>query len=115
MKRTTAAKLMRTHVNAYIKRLKTEGICTANTYDARTGQPCPLCKATGHWKKGCYFSYSIGCDKCLRWGCKETEYYFSCTVFTFRINALKTVAAKLRWANKLLIELDRWVSEGTSK
>ena len=107
MKRTTAAKRIKTHLNDYRRRLAKDGDAALGTYFSRTRIDCPLCAAVIPW------CCSLGCicwPKSNRRLPPDTA-GFSCFKFMCHINSLKTVRAKLRWIDKLETELDRWAAE----
>ena len=96
MKRETAAKRIRTHRKDFEKRLAKDGAAELGIYWDRTGQPCPLCAATGD-----------RCSHCLKWPHPTSP--FPCANFIRHVNKLKTRAAKLKQIAKLEKALDEWV------
>ncbi len=106
MKRTTATKRIKTHLNDYRKRLAEDKYAELRTYMNRTGTQCPLCLVVS----GCCFA-------CIRWP-RSTQSRCTlphpCNRFVYHINSLDSVRAKLRWIDKLEPELDRWAAKETA-
>ncbi len=105
MKRTTAAKHIKTHLNDYRKRLGENKRAYLRVYIARTSDIdiCPLCVVD---REACEKAKTPCCKFCLRWPGGRR-----CGFFREKVNNLKTVRAKLRLIDKLEAELDRWAAE----
>lgn len=117
MKRKTAVKLIKTHLNDYRKRLAEDGDAQLGSYEWRTNQTCPLCRTTGRYRNATYSKEARECIKCLHWPRIKTrrEYtldqMYPCEMFMNHVNDLKTARGKLALIDKLKKVLDRWAVE----
>ncbi len=106
MKRTTAAKHIKTHLNDYRKRLGENRGAWLHAFHWRSNDVCPLCIVD---REACEKAKALSCKFCLRWPGGRR-----CGFFKKTVNSFKTVRAKLRWIDKLEAELDRWAAEETA-